>query len=439
MAPGGARVLVVGGGAREHALVWKLAASPHVGALACAPGNPGIAELATVLPVAADDVAGLIAAARDWAADLVVIGPEAALAAGLADALTAVGIAVAGPTRRAARLESSKAFAKEVMSAAGVPTAAYRAFTAAPAAEAYVRGAALPLVVKADGLAAGKGVVVCTTRAEALAAVRAALRDRVFGAAGDRVVIEECLRGEEVSVLALAVGRQVMPLLPAQDHKRLLDGDLGPNTGGMGAVAPSAVLTAAELQEVRRTILEPTLAVLADQGIAYRGVLYAGLMRTAQGLRVLEFNCRFGDPEAQVLLPLLATDLYELLAGCAAGELPSGPLRWHAGAAAGVTLAAPGYPDAPRLGEPITFDPTIPDGVTVFHGGVGRDAAGGLVTAGGRVATVVGRGATVAEALARCLPPPLRFPDMHYRRDIGAHAHSAHRREIAPTPSLTHG
>ena len=422
---GRARVLIVGSGAREHALAWALSRSPSVGRIYCAPGNPGIGALATLLPVSASDVAGLVAGATDLAVDLVVVGPEAPLVGGLVDALAQRGVEAAGPSRAGAALEGSKAFAKTVMAEASIPTAPYRLFESAGEAAEYVSRAPLPLVVKADGPAAGKGVSVCASREAALDAVDAAIRRRVFGPAGDRILIEECLEGEEVSVLALTDGRQVCVLPPAQDHKRLLDGDAGPNTGGMGAVAPSPALSQSELDVVRRTILEPAIGAMAQRGTPYRGVIYAGLMRGPAGICVLEFNCRFGDPEAQVLLPLLESDLYELLAGTASGCLDNVAPRWSGGVALGVTLAAAGYPNTPELGAPIAIRDDLPDDILLFHGGTGRDASGRLVVAGGRVATVVARADNVAEARARCLPPPVTFEGMQYRRDIGARALNA--------------
>jgi phosphoribosylamine--glycine ligase len=416
------RILVVGGGGREHALVWKLAQSERVAALWCAPGNPGTAELAESVPVRATDVDGIVAAAARLAVDLVVVGPEAPLAAGLADRLAATGLRVCGPTQAAARLETSKAFAKEVMAAAGVPTARAVVVREVVAALAALSDFALPVVIKADGLAAGKGVVVAESRGEAQAVLTAFLEDDALGPAGRTVVVEECLRGQEVSIFALVDGERMVLLPSASDYKRVFDGDRGPNTGGMGAYAPPPAVDRPLLDQIATTIIAPALREMAGRDIPYRGVLYAGLMLTADGPRVLEFNARFGDPEAQVILPVLDADLAPLLAAVGDGALPDGaaPPLPAAGAAAGVVLAAGGYPAPFQSGLPITGLDRVPDDVLVFHAGTRRESDGRLVTAGGRVLTVVGRGPDLAGARERAYAgaAAITFPDVHNRRDV---------------------
>ncbi|MGI9860435.1 phosphoribosylamine--glycine ligase [Moorella naiadis] len=416
------RVLVVGGGGREHALVWKIAQSPGVTEIYCAPGNPGIARLASCVPINANDVAGLIGFARQAAIDLTVVGLEAPLVAGIGDAFQEAGLPIFGPSRAAARLEGSKVFAKEVMLRAGIPTAHHATFTAAGAALAYLEAHPGPVVVKADGLAAGKGVVVAEDPATAQDAVRDMFSGR-FGAAGARVVIEERLEGEEVSILALCDGETLLPLLPSQDHKRVGEGDTGPNTGGMGAYAPVPFYTPAIAGQVEEAILRPVIQAMAAAGHPYRGVLYAGLMLTREGPKVLEFNCRFGDPETQPLVLLLKSDLVELMLATVRGELAGKEVEWYPGAAAGVVLAAGGYPGPYRKGEPIIGLEEVPAGVEVFHAGTAL-ADNRVVTAGGRVLCVTARGEDLPAALARVYAGirGIHFPGMHYRRDIGRRA-----------------
>lgn len=412
------RVLVLGGGGREHALAWKLAQSPLLSALFVAPGNPGMEPLAKRLEPNPTDGAEVVAVARRERIDLVVVGPEAPLVAGVADALRAAGVPVFGPSAAAARVEGSKAFAKEIMQAAGVPTAQARVFDDLEAA-ARAAAAGGPVVVKADGLAAGKGVVVADSGAEAAEAVRALGR----APAGKTVLLEERLSGPELSVMALCDGERALVLPPSQDHKRLLDGDRGPNTGGMGAYAPANLLDAAQLDAVRREVMLPTLRELARRGTPFRGALYAGLMLTPQGPRVLEFNARLGDPETQVLMMQLADDLLPLLLAAATGSLPERAIEVRPGFSVGVVLAAGGYPEAPRLGAPITG---LEDdgGALVFHAGTKRDAEGRLVVAGGRVLTVCARGPSVLEARLQALAraDSIRFEGRQLRRDIGAGA-----------------
>ena len=395
-------VLIVGGGGREHALAWKVAQSPALGALHAAPGNPGIAALGTCHPIHADDAEGLLDACRRLAIDLVVIGPEAPLVAGLADELRREGVAVFGPSAAAACIEGSKSFAKEVLRAAGVPTAE------------ELDEPRAPCVVKADGLAAGKGVFVCETEAELAAALPRA------GALGGTIVVEELLEGREVSLFALCDGRTAVPLAPAQDFKRLLDDDRGPNTGGMGSYSPVPWLAEDEVEALVETVHEPVLRELTARGAPFRGLLYAGLMLTEDGPRVLEFNCRFGDPETQAILPRLDGDLLEALAGVAEGSLAGAELAARDEAAVTVVLGAAGYPDAPRSGDPIDGIAAAElEGALVFHAGTAFHG-GSLVSAGGRVLAVTALGDSVAEARDRAYRAVERIelPGVQYRHDI---------------------
>ena len=416
------RILVVGGGGREHALCWALRRDNPDADIYCAPGNPGTASLATNLPIAADDTDRLADAADMLGISLTIIGPEGPLARGLSDRLRAEGRPVFGPSAAAARLEASKAFSKEVMQAAGVPTAASGTFTDLAAALAFIDRQAEPLVVKASGLAAGKGAVVCATRAEASATARAMLGDRIFGDAGSEVVVEAFLEGEEVSILAITDGESVELLPAAQDHKRLLEGDQGPNTGGMGAYGPVSIATPALLDRVRQEILLPTLAEMRRRGAPFSGVLYAGLMVNAAGdPSVVEFNCRLGDPEAQVVLPLVERGFTDCLERVAAGLPPTAigvaPRRY----AVTTVLAAHGYPDAPERGAPITLPASLPDGVTIFHAGTMLDADGVLRASGGRVLNVTAVASRFAEARARsaAAAESVSFAGKVFRRDIG--------------------
>jgi phosphoribosylamine---glycine ligase len=416
-----ANILVVGGGAREHALVWKLAQSHHHPRIYVAPGNPGMAALAECVPIAADDDAALLQLARERQIALVVIGPEAPLARGLADDLRAAGFAVFGPGRAGAQLEASKAFAKMVMERANIPTARHATFTELAAAHAYVERHGAPVVVKADGLAAGKGVTVAKTLAEAHRALNDAMERRVFGEAGSAVVIEEFLEGAELSVMALVSGETYRLLPSAQDHKAAFDGDQGPNTGGMGAFAPVPWVDDELLEAVQRRVFDPLVAELARGGIDYRGALYAGLMITRDGPQVIEFNVRFGDPEAQVILPLLDADLLDVCMAVANGRLEGVTLAQRPGYAVGVTLASEGYPGSYVTGLPVTFDPEEMGPETLlFHAGT-RAEGGQLLTAGGRVFTMVGLGVDLADARPHAYADAERvsFSGMRYRRDIG--------------------
>jgi phosphoribosylamine--glycine ligase len=421
----GARILLVGSGGREHALAWKLAQSPLVDLVIAAPGNPGIAALAkvTCIPVQAEAVAELVAAAVAEKADLVVCGPETALVAGLGDAVRAAGLAFFGPSRAAAEIEGSKSYAKALMARAGVPTAAFGVFDDLDGALAFVDAQAAPVVVKADGLAAGKGVVVAASKDEARAAVRRMLAERAFGAAGARVVLEERLAGREVSMMALCDGTRIVLLASAEDHKAVGDGDVGPNTGGMGTYSPSPLVDEQLGQQILETIFVPTLRALREDGRPFSGLLYGGLMLTPdRGPMVIEWNCRFGDPETQSVLMRLEDDLYPWLAGVAAGVMPEGTPRWRPGAAVCVVLASQGYPGKARTGDGIDLA-GVPAGgdVIAFHAGTARDADGRLVTAGGRVLGITARGADFAEARARAYGAveKAHFPGMHFRRDIG--------------------
>ncbi|TDA67476.1 MAG: phosphoribosylamine--glycine ligase [Clostridia bacterium] len=414
------RILVVGGGGREHALVWKLAQSPKVTELYCAPGNAGISREAACVSIGAEDIPALVDFAVEKKIGLVVVGPEAPLVAGLVDALEAVGIAAFGPSRQAAMLEGSKAWAKEFMARHGIPTAQYRVFTEIGPAVEYARSLG-SCAIKADGLAAGKGVTVADTEAEAVSVLQDLLVDQKLGPAGRRVVIEERLAGEEVSVLAFTDGKTLVPLPAAQDHKRAYDGDRGPNTGGMGAFSPPPFFTRELEERVVEEILQPVIAGMAVEGRPYRGVLYAGLMLTGDGPKVLEFNCRFGDPETQVLLPRLESDLVEVMVATTEGRLSEVDITWKPGAAACVVLAAGGYPGPYRKSEDITGLEELPPGVLAFHAGTSwRD--GRLVTSGGRVLGITATAPTLGEAVALAYRgvEKVSFPGCHYRCDIGA-------------------
>jgi phosphoribosylamine--glycine ligase len=426
------KVLLIGSGGREHALAWKIAQSPRLTRLYAAPGNPGIAEHAEIAAIQPDDHAGILAFCRAKGIDFVVVGPEGPLVGGLADTLAAAGVAVFGPSRDAARLEGSKGFTKALCDAAGIPTAAYRRFGDGAAAADYVRAVGGPIVVKADGLAAGKGVTVAATVDEALAAVAACFAG-AHGAAGAEVVIEEFLVGEETSFFALTDGTNVVPLATAQDHKRVGDGDTGPNTGGMGAYSPAPAMTAALIKRTLAEIVRPTVAAMAARGTPFRGVLYAGLMLTATGPNLIEYNVRFGDPETQALMMRLDSDLLELLVATAQGRLAGVMPQWSGDAALTVVMAARGYPGAYVKGDIIggVERANALRGVKVFHAGTTR-SGGKLVAAGGRVLNVTARGATIAEARERAYAgvAAIDWPGGFYRRDIGS-------REVAgaSTPS----
>lgn len=414
-------VLVIGGGGREHALCHAIAKSTLLDKLFILPGNAGTEQLGTNIAGDSTDVKFVLDVARRENIDLAVVGPEDPLAAGVVDALRAAGRRAFGPTAAAARLEADKAFAKQIMRQRSVPTAEARSFTEFEAAQQYLSTRDEPVVVKAAGLAKGKGVVVCDDPAEAILAAERMLVDGAFGAAGETIIVEERLIGREVSVMAIVDGHTLYVLEHAQDHKRLLDGDEGPNTGGMGAFSPTTSIDDALMQEIEGQVLVPTLDALLREGVAYQGMLYAGLMLTAAGPKVLEFNCRFGDPEAQVVLPRIRSDVLALLDLATRGQLAEADVEWDSRAALCVVLAASGYPNETRLGDSI-YGLELPtaDDVSIFHAGVARED-GRWVTAGGRVLGVTALGATLADARERAYTAVERvtFADVQYRRDIG--------------------
>ena len=421
-------VLVIGGGGREHALAWKIAQSPRVARVFVAPGNAGTARDPALVNVAVTAVADLVDFARREQVGLTVVGPEAPLAAGVVDAFRAAGLRIFGPTQAAAQLESSKDFAKAFMARHGLPTAQYRTFTDAQAAHAYIAERGAPIVVKADGLAAGKGVVVAATREEADAAVDAMLVGNTMGAAGARVVVEDFLAGEEASFIVMVDGRHVLALASSQDHKRLRDGDAGPNTGGMGAYSPAPIVTPAMHARIMREVILPAVNGMAADGIPYTGFLYAGVMIGADGApKVLEFNCRMGDPETQPIVVRLKSDFVDLVDHAVAGTLDTIEAEWDRRAALGVVLAAAGYPDAPRKGDVIEGLDRVtaaahPD-VHVFHAGTAEDG-GNAVVSGGRVlcVTALGDSVRLAQRAAYAAIAEIRFAGMQFRTDIGHRA-----------------
>ncbi len=425
------KILVVGGGGREHAIVWRLAQDSSRPTLFCAPGNAGTAALAQNLPISAEDLPALLAWAKENRPDLTVVGPEGPLCLGITDTFNAAGLRVFGPCQSAARMEGSKLFSKEVMNAAGVPTARSQSFDDAAAAVAALDRFSLPVVIKADGLAAGKGVIIAQTRDEAVAAVRSMLVDAVFGRAGAQVLIEEFLEGEEASILALVDGEHAVILPSSQDHKRIFDGDQGPNTGGMGAYSPAPVVTPALLPEIMNTVILPVVRELKRRGIIYKGVLYAGLMIGPQGIKVLEFNARFGDPETEAVLPRIGGDLLPALQACIDGTLNDALIQVRPEVAATVILAAGGYPGSYKKGTPITGleeAAKVPDSI-VFHAGTAlKDGA--AVTSGGRVLAVTALGKDLKTAVGRAYEAVrhIRFDGAQYRTDI---AHRAFSREVS--------
>ena len=416
------KVLVVGGGGREHALAWKLLRDDPSIELIAAPGNPGIAELGRCEPVAAHDVAGLLSLARRENAELTIVGPEAPLESGIVDTFRSAGLPVFGPTASAARIETSKRFAKELMLAAAVPTARARTFTNAVEAKAEARRFGALVVIKASGLAAGKGVIVATSLKDADDAITMMLDGNAFGAAGHEVLVEEFMTGEEISVFALTDGTHILPMIAAQDHKRIGEGDSGPNTGGMGAYAPVSIETAAIATAAVHDVFLPTLGAMRDAGAPFTGLLYAGLMLTADGPKVVEFNCRFGDPETEALLPLMDSSLLDPMQVIANGGSLAGmaPLRWRSGAAVATVVAAGGYPGKVRSGDVITL-PGAERDVLLFHAGTTRDVNGALVTSGGRVFVVTALGANIAAAqqLSAGHAERIQFEGRQLRHDIG--------------------
>jgi phosphoribosylamine--glycine ligase len=429
------RILVVGGGGREHSLCWAISASPLCTKLYCAPGNAGIAQVAECIDVAAEDIAGQVALAKREKIDFVVVGPEVPLAMGLADQLAEAGLKVFGPSQKAAQLESSKGFTKELCKRHNIPTGAYERFTDADKAAAYIKAQGAPIVVKADGLAAGKGVVVAETVEQAIEAARDMLSGNRFGAAGASVVIEEFLVGEEMSFFALSDGEHVLPLIGAQDHKRAFDNDKGPNTGGMGAYSPAPIFDAAMQKRVMDEIILPTARAMAADGMPFKGVFYAGLMITAQGPKIFEYNCRFGDPECQVLMMRLKSDILPALIACADGGLKHFDLRWSAESALTVVMAAKGYPDAYQKGTEIRgLDAAAKvEGVQIFHAGTKYGTMGPdgkrVLANGGRVLNVTAMAPTVEEARNRAYRAVdlIDWPEGFCRRDIAWRVVGSHR------------
>ncbi len=419
------RILIVGSGAREHVLAWKCLRSPLAERVYVAPGNGGTAAIARNVPIQADDVFRLARLARKEKIGLAVLGPEAAVAAGVGDTLRDAGIPVFGPDRDAGRIESSKSFAKEIMLAAGIPTAEHGVFTEVEPARQFARRLNWHVAVKADGLAMGKGVIVCGGAREVDQAIEAMLVAHTFGRAGSTIVVEERLQGPELSVFGICDGRSVVPLVPARDFKRAGEGDEGPNTGGMGAYSPPVGVTDELVAEATDRVLRPAVEELARRGHDYRGALYAGLMLTPDGIRVLEFNARFGDPECQVILPRLRSDLVPLMLAAALGDLPVRPwVEWSDRPAVGVVVASGGYPESYETGFPIQGLNSVPPGVLIFHAGTRLVAGRGLVTSGGRVLTSVGTGADVEEARMTALSGAVRvrFPGAFFRKDIAQEA-----------------
>ena len=415
------KVLVVGGGGREHTLVWKLAQSPRVAELYCAPGNGGIAKLAQCVPIRATDIPAMVRFAKEQAIDFVVVAPDDPLSLGMVDALETEGIPAFGPKKNAARIESSKAFSKALMKKYGIPTASYEEFSDPDAADSYLARCPYPIVVKADGLALGKGVLICETEEQAHRAVEDIMRKKVFGAAGDKIIVEEFMTGPEVSILAFVDGERFVPMVSAQDHKRALDGDRGLNTGGMGTFAPSPKYTPEVAAFVEKHIMAPTVAAMAQEGCPFRGVLYFGLMLTESGPKVLEYNARFGDPETQVVLPLLESDLLPILEQTAAGTLDPSIVRWKKGAAVCVVLASGGYPEKYQTGKEIFGLNALKDaGLLCFHAGTKAEGEK-LLTAGGRVLGVTAVADTMDEAIQKAYAGVslVSFEGMHYRTDIG--------------------
>lgn len=418
------KVLVIGGGGREHALAWQAAQSASVDKVYCVPGNPGIAQIAECVPMDICDNDALTAFALENKIDLTIVGPEVPLANGVVDAFRAKGLAIFGPTQAAAQIEGSKSFAKDLMKKYGIPTAAFEVFTEAEAAKAYIVEQGAPIVIKADGLAAGKGVVVAMTLDEALEAVDMMMCDHAFGTAGCQVVVEEFLTGEEASILTFCDGSTIVPMISSQDHKRAYDNDEGPNTGGMGTYAPAPVVTEDILARVQKEILEPTVAAMKAEGIPYTGCLYAGLMITENGPKVIEFNARFGDPETQVVLPLLDSDMAEIMMACVNGTLADLDIKWKDEAAVCVVMAAGGYPQGYRKGDVISgLDEAAQQGAIVFHAGT-ASKDGSIVTNGGRVLGVTAVGSDIQKAVDNAYQAvkTIHFDDVHYRNDIAYRA-----------------
>lgn len=418
------KVLVIGSGGREHAIVWKLAQSRVVDKIYCAPGNAGIALIAECVELESKNFSALVDFVKYEWIDLTVVGPEDPLAQGIVDLFLKEGRKIIGPIKDAAQLESSKVFAKDFMKRHKIPTAEYKVFTSYTHAEEYIRLKGTPIVVKADGLAAGKGVFVCQSYDEAFEALRLIMKEKVFGSAGERVVVEECLQGQEVSYLVFTDGKTIVPMVTSKDHKRLLDNDEGPNTGGMGTFSPNPIITPELEKEILEKIIKPTIYGLKSEGIVYKGILYAGLMIVDGKPYVLEFNCRFGDPETQVILPRLETDLIDIFMGISEEKLKSINVKWHENASLCVILASQGYPGKYKKGFPIKGLDKIKDikDVTVFHAGTKFDEKGNIVTNGGRVLGVTAWGKNLKEARDKAYDGVnlIHFEGMQYRKDIAA-------------------
>ena len=415
------KVLVVGSGGREHAICWKLKQSPRVTELYCAPGNAGIGKDAECVPVSAEDIPGIVALAQEKAIDLAVIGPEVPLAMGIVDALEAVGVKTFGPNKKCSQLEASKAFTKSFLARHDIPTAKYKEYTDKQALIDDIGIFGWPMVIKADGLAAGKGVVLAENAVEAEAAIEDMMGSRVFGEAGDKIVVEECLRGVEASMLCFVDTNTIVPMEPAQDYKRILDGDRGPNTGGMGSYSPSLVFNDALMEQLRKEILEPTLAGFQADGLDFRGVLFIGLMIGKDGPKVIEFNNRFGDPETQSVLMRLDTDLLDVFEAVCDDRLAEIELKWKPQTACCVVAASGGYPGSYEKGKVITGLDDVDEDIVVFHAGTAFDADGNIVTSGGRVLGVTALGETHDEAREKAYDniEKITFEGMQYRKEIG--------------------
>jgi phosphoribosylamine--glycine ligase len=411
---------VVGGGAREHTLVWKIAQSPSVTEIYAAPGNAGTARLAHNLPIKPEDIETLASTAQKTGIDLVIVGPEVPLAAGIVNRFKRLGIPIFGATREAARIESSKVFAKELMQKHAIPCARSRSFDSPGEARDYLAKQALPVVIKADGLASGKGVIIAETTEQALEAIAGMMESRIFGTAGDRVIIEECLSGREISAFAVSDGATVIPMASACDYKRAFDGNQGPNTGGMGSYSPPSFFTLALAGTVTGTIMQPTIRAMAEENSPYQGVLYGGLMITDEIPKVLEFNARFGDPETQVIIPRLKSDLVELMMAVINGSLDKTSIEWRDDACVGVVMASGGYPGSYRTGFPITGLDEVDKDIMVFHAGTRIGSNGEVLTNGGRVLTVAATGQTITEAREKVYKnlPRIKFEGCQYRTDI---------------------
>ena len=416
------KVLVIGNGAREHALAWKIASSPRVNELFVAPGNAGTADIARNVGISSSDIPALINKAKELHIDLVVVGPEAPLSAGIVDQLKPTGIPVFGPAQAAARLESSKVFARELMQKYGIPCANGKHFTSYKEARDYLERQPVPIVVKADGLAAGKGVTVATSKEEAIHALSSMMESKIFGAAGDKVIVEECLFGREVSLLAFIDGKIAIPMVPACDYKRVFDGDKGPNTGGMGSYSPPGFFGKDMIRCVLETIIQPVINAMAKEGHLYQGILYTGLIMTDKGPMVLEFNARFGDPETQVILPRLKTDLVDIMLAVVYGKLDAMKIEWSDDACVGVVMASSGYPGEYKTGFPINISDKLDKDVNIFFAGARKRDDGLTVTDGGRVLTVTATGKTMKEARDKVYRniPDVNFDGCHYRKDIAA-------------------